>query len=516
MGETLLELYRTKLKKSWKTAFYAAFLACLLVHLYKFTNTLPNHDSFYNVYTDQNMTASGRWFLTYVCGISSYFDLPWLNGLLSAVYLGITAAIVAEIFDLTNPVVIVLTGAILAASPCTTETFFFEFTADGYLLGLLLSALAACLSCKGTGLGRNLLSCLFLCLSCAVYQAYVSFGAVLCICYLVHQLLNSKMTVRDAWKWIGRHVLIYVIALAAYYGLWKLILLVTGQEATSYQGISGVGQIRLSTLIGGAVKSVINLGFFFLEWNIFEHPITLYAALNIVFLLCFAAVIIVAMIKGGMIRKPAALWTVIFALVSTVPLISVWCLLSDGVSYRPMMLHSVCVYYIFSLILFDKWVKPEISTIFGLFMAVVVFNFALMANISYFYLDKCYEKSYYMGSQMMEDIEETVRESDGQIEEIAFVGNRYAAVDISATAIGNRIHMLSTLLEEDLLYDHEHVYLYLHNVFNLDISLAKYSLVQEFENSKLMQSMDSWPSENSMRVVEGVLVVKLSDEVVKP
>ena len=85
MGENLIAFYKEKVKREWKIAFLAAFLGCLLVHIFKFTNTLPNHDSLYNVYADQNVTGSGRWFLQYACGISSYFDLPWMNGLLCAV-----------------------------------------------------------------------------------------------------------------------------------------------------------------------------------------------------------------------------------------------------------------------------------------------------------------------------------------------------------------------------------------------------------------------------------------------
>lgn len=82
MGTDLLVFYKDKVKKEWKIAFWAAFAACLLIHIYKFTNPILNHDSVFNVYTDQNMTGSGRWLLQYACGISSYFDLHWVNGLL--------------------------------------------------------------------------------------------------------------------------------------------------------------------------------------------------------------------------------------------------------------------------------------------------------------------------------------------------------------------------------------------------------------------------------------------------
>ena len=75
MSEKLVEFYRQKIKKSWKIAFVSTFIAGLLVHIYKFTNTLPNHDSVMNYYADQNILGSGRWFLSIACGISSYFEM---------------------------------------------------------------------------------------------------------------------------------------------------------------------------------------------------------------------------------------------------------------------------------------------------------------------------------------------------------------------------------------------------------------------------------------------------------
>ena len=510
MGEGLLSFYQHSVKKEWKTAFYSAFAACLLIHIYKFTNTLPNHDSLYNVYFNQDMTMSGRWLLSLACGISSYFDLPWVNGLLCAVYLGITAAIVAELFELKNPVVIVLSAVVLSATPSTTETLFFEYTADGYLMGLVLSALAACLSCKGSQWRHFALAGLCLCLSCAIYQAYVSFAVVLCICYLVLQLLNQQITVRNSWKWIGKHVLVYGAALAAYYGIWKLILLATDRAATDYQGISEVGRISLTTLLSGAVKSVKNILFYYLEWNILEHPITLYAALNIIFVIAFVSIVMTALIKSGAHKEPSRLLMILFCLAASVPMVSIWNFLSDGVSYRPMMLHSICVFYILALILFDKWVGVKISTLFGLFMAVMVFNFSVMANISYFYLDKCYEKSYYMGSQMMERIEEAQQEEES-ITQIAFVGNRVEEVAITPGFPGNRIHLLGSLLETDLLYNHEHAYLYLKGMYGLELPNVTKQHLDELECQNEVQQMGIWPEEDSVAVIDGVLVIKLAD-----
>ena len=86
MGEGILTHYRTKLAKEYKGAFWMTFIAALLIHFYKFTNTLPNHDSLYNYYSEQNSLGLGRWALSLACSMSSYYDLPWVNGLLSCVF----------------------------------------------------------------------------------------------------------------------------------------------------------------------------------------------------------------------------------------------------------------------------------------------------------------------------------------------------------------------------------------------------------------------------------------------
>ena len=83
--------------------FLAALILGFCVHMYKFTNTLPRHDGVYNYYHTQNIIGSGRWFLMIACGISSFHDLPWLIGLLSVLYLAVSAVVVAIISKSKTP-----------------------------------------------------------------------------------------------------------------------------------------------------------------------------------------------------------------------------------------------------------------------------------------------------------------------------------------------------------------------------------------------------------------------------
>ena len=112
MGLGILEFLRQKVTKQQKTAFIGTFCFGLLIHLYIFSNYLPNRDAVLNFYTDQNMLISGRWALSLACGVSSYFNLPWIIGICSIFFIALTAVLVVTIFRITNPILILLTGGL--------------------------------------------------------------------------------------------------------------------------------------------------------------------------------------------------------------------------------------------------------------------------------------------------------------------------------------------------------------------------------------------------------------------
>ena len=133
-------------KKEYAYPFMAAVIVGLITHMFLFVNKLPNADAMTSFYFDQNMVTSGRWFLTVVCGISSYYDLNWVIGILSILYVGVAAVFVSEFFEVKTLSVRVCIGALLVTFPALTATFAYLYTADGYMLAFLLAVLAVYLT----------------------------------------------------------------------------------------------------------------------------------------------------------------------------------------------------------------------------------------------------------------------------------------------------------------------------------------------------------------------------------
>ena len=518
MGEGLLHFYRTKLKKEYKFAFVSTFLIAMLIHIYKFVNTLPNHDSVYNYYSDQNVLGSGRWALSFACGISSYYDLPWIIGLFSCIFIALTVVVIVALFKMKNPVLIALTGALLAASPATTETFFFLFTADGYMLSMFLAAVAVYYTrIEETRKSRWLFGGACISVSCGIYQSYVSFALVLAVCYFMDVLLDNRHSKEDCFKWVLRQVILYGAALAAYFVIWKLCMHFSGTVANIYQGISEVGKISVGLLVNGLKESIETTVRYFVQWDVFKHGFSLYAVLNLLVLGALAVGLVQACLKSGLLKRTWALVLLVLCLVALIPFGCMWHFVSEYVVYRAMMLQCCTLIFVLTALLFEKWAKKALAKdLVCLLLALTVFNNGLMANICYFYMHFCYERSYAEGVEMMMDIHDL--QGEYEFDKMTVIGSRYKDVQLENTdpetgemlSVGN-FHILSRMIEKTLLFDGIHIELFLKGTYGLDLDLTTIAERDALLATEEVQTMPIWPADGSIAVVDDILVIKLSD-----
>ncbi len=518
VGSELIEAYK-KTRTEYKTAFYYTFIISLLIHFYKFTNTLPNRDSVLNFYSDQNMLRSGRWALSPACGISSYYDLPWVNGIISCLFIALTAVIIIKIFRITNPVLIVLTGGLLAASPATSETFFYLFTADGYMIAMFLAALAVCLTTIEKKKKRyTIAGILCVCVSCGIYQAYVSFSLLLTICCLIDYLLCNGYQKQEYYRWILRQVVVYVAALICYYLIWKACMFFTGTAATSYMGISSVGKIDLRLMADSLKSAVRTVLLYFVQWNFFKSGITLYAFLDTLLFLALGVETICVCIKTGLFKRK---WSVILLALCVLAIIPAACMwkftVSENMDYRPMMLQGLTVLFILTGVIFEKWGRSISRNAIGILLALIIFNNALMANISYFYLNLCNERTYAEGLEMTMEIHDM--EDEYSFNTIAFVGNRLEEVmqqniksNSNPPIISDRNHILNGLLTTTLLYDPEHTMKYIKEIFGVHYKTLNKESRNAYLEMEEVKEMGCWPEAGSLKVIEDTLIIKLSDE----
>lgn len=546
MGKGLLEFYRNRIKTSWKTAFISTFVIGLLIHLYKFTNTLPVPDSLYSVYSAEDILGSGRWFLSTACVISSFYDLPWFNGLLAVCYIALTAAVVTDIFDMENPVCIILTGGLLASFPAMTETMYFEYTADGYMLAMLLASLSVRLSLPGdrqyTSRRKTIAAAVLLCLTAGIYQAYVSFALMLWLAYLIMSLLSDRLSRADYTAWMKKMLIVLFGGMIAYYGIWKLLMAVRGTGANDYLGINEVGQKKSPVqLLYAAYNSYHNIFFYFTDANnTKEYGPSVMTVLHIIFAVFFAAVIAAAARRSGILRSKKRFILALACLAVTPFAVYLWLFSSPEMGYGPRMEQSICVYFILFLVLAERWLGQRAKDAAALLLAAVVFVYALSANICYFYLQSCYEYSYASAVELAARVHMA---DDGTCDKLLIGGSlpaRNGTADIFEEKAFRTIGPYDVHIHQ-LVYSREpHLSMFLqyYTGFRLAVQYddGEYATAKWDESdgkwkyttshvaalagdpayeyilaSEEYARMNCWPAEGCVRVIDGYIVVKMPD-----
>ncbi len=514
-----MAILKKKIKKEWKIAFVSAFLLGVLIHLPAWINDVPNHDGLASVYFDQNMITSGRWFLTVACGLTSYYTLPWLIGLLSLLWISITTVILVDILEVSRTEWIVIISGLLVSFPALASTYAYVFTADGYMLGMMLAVMAVYLTKKykyGFITGG-----LCLAFSMGTYQSYLPVCILLCLYVLIQEFLTDdvakgtttekrflKAKITIVIKCLGMGV----IGVSLYYVILQVLLKFQGKVLDTYQGISGMTTVGGDSFTGTLMKMYSDFVTFVLKGNILFNNVFSLVAVAVIAVLF--AVTIIYLVKERKLYKNVWFWIIGVLLVALVPLATnVILFISPNVGYHLLMRYQ----YVFVLICVIAFISNYGSRLpiaeWGLLLAGIVlcFNFAVSDNIGYSNLQKRYEKTYAYCLRLADRIEQTEGYYTGMpVVIMGMVGDEnFPATDITTDVTGNMIGLCGDFL----CYNGSNYQDFFKHYLGISIEIVEQETVGEIYNtSAIYQSLDSFPGANCTQVVDGVLYVRTENE----
>ncbi|MCD7805816.1 MAG: glucosyltransferase domain-containing protein [Lachnospiraceae bacterium] len=401
-----MKIKRNISRQDW-AAFLAALAAGLCAHLRIFVSDIPNHDGLSGIYFDQNMITSGRWFLTVACHISTDYTLPWVIGLLSLIYLGLTAAALCRFLELKHTYSAVMIGALLAVYPSLSSDFAYIFTADGYMLALFLAVLAVCLverSSKGFLWGGILLG-----FSMGIYQAYLSFAMVLAV-YGVCRAWFFKRNVRENWLLTLRYVGMGTLGAAVYYGMLQLLLKLQNTELSGYQGIGSENSQSIVSILVNVYQDFVTHT---LRGNIMMQKGILLAAAVVLFAAA-ALALGAAFARAGSFRNVWSLLCLLAAVVILPVCFNVMLVISPEVTYHSLMRYQWVLMPVCAVALIDRhgeeFQSERLACVLpwaGLISAsVVIFSYILICNVAYFNLEKKFSKTYSYCLRLLDRIEQ--------------------------------------------------------------------------------------------------------------
>ena len=503
-----------------RTAFFSCFLTGLLVHLYAFTNLIPNSDGLSRVFDPQQMLVSGRWFLHYASMPNAFTQMPMVIGLLSLFFLGLTAALVVDLLKVKGLVISGLIGAVMAAFPALGYTYLYMFTASAYSIGLFLAVLSLWLVCRGGYLWLSL-GIVALAFSMGIYQAYVTVAIGLALLVVLREILTPAATF-DSTLRLGLRLVFYLACGALlYYCILLILLNLKDVELLDYRGIEGTSSRypfhALPALLFNTYKQFI--AFFFLPGAADAFATPMLVLLDLVALVLGGMLFFRRIAYQGMLKE---LWRLVLALMvlALFPLGANFTqILSPDAPPTPIMKYSFVLVYVAVLLLADlrddvprgekevlqRWTLP-----ITLIWTVAILLFSLNTNnLLYTASAQAHRATESYITRLATRIESCPGYKPGM--EIAVVGAIPADQIRSSIPSYSRVDHYSVPLNYVTVLN-KHIYYYLNDWLNFPVIEPSEETMINISRSLAFRNMPLYPDPDSIQVMNGRLVVKMQKQ----
>lgn len=506
--QELLKKCKKNIKSEWKLAFLAAVVIGLLVHLPIIMADIPNHDGLDSMYFDQNMITSGRWFLTVACGLSSYYSLPWLIGVLVLLYLGLTAAVLVEFLQVRSRISVVLISGLLVTFPALASTFAYVYTMDGYMLALLLAVLSVLLTDRFKW--GFLAGAVCLAFSMGTYQAYLPFAVLLSI-YGILMIAMGEGSIGSKFRKGLRYLYMGIIGAGLYYVILQILLKLQGKELDTYQGISGMVDTQRSGLLEIVKNMYRDFLAFTLKGNVLFNNI--YSTIAVIVLVLLAAAVLVRLVIGRKWWKSVWFYLIVAVLAVGLPLATnLILLISPDVTYHLLMRYQWVIYLVCLVAFADNYGSGKAVGNWGLLLAagVMVFNYAVTDNIGYSNLEKRYEKTYAYCVRLLDRIEQTEGYYQGiPIAMVGVVGDEeYPLTDITQSVTAGMIGIPGDIL----LYTGRNYQIFMQHYLGATLNILPAEAMEEAYYADFYRNMPGFPGEGSIQIVDGIMYIKTENQ----
>ena len=513
MPEKLLKKLNTYILPQWKVCFVSALIIGIIAHFYKITNWLPNWDSLVFRYDSQNMIGLGRWFLGPVCSLSSYYDLPFLNGILAIVFHGLSAVWICRILNVQNKITAFLIGGVIVSFPTVTSVMMYNYVADGYSIAFFLSTLAAYYMTREKP--RYILAALFIALSTGIYQAYITVTIMLILLKLIDEIIYKSASVQAIIKKSMLMLLTGIFGIVLYGAVLKVILSIFSVQLLDYQGISSSASLSGIDVAGSlyGVKETFLDCFFD-----FSEGINVYVILNVLVLVFTLTHYLKYIILNKLYKKIA---NILFVVIFSALLVfgaGALAFINPGIDYHNLMLMGYSVFYLFFIILYERGADPSKTQACTkcwcvlLIAAGIIVNQIGIANVSYHKAQMAYERSYGALLRIADRIEQT--QGAEKAEKILVLG----ALDNSSAYSVNLTPDITGITDGYIIRaDDETVGQSVLTAALADYCEKNYEFISGEEKKILSQredikSMEKWPSKTSVAVIDDIVVIKLGTE----
>lgn len=506
-----------------RLAFLLTLIAGLITHITMITEIIMSQDGLWNSMDYFRPGAwevtLGRWGIALVERINNFIAIPSIATITCIFFIAISAVFLVDLFDFKSKISVVFTSLILVVTPTLTVTLLYVYTSVAYCFNFLISILVIWFlyRFKYKKIGFCLSSICFM-LSLSIYQSYIGVSIGLCAMMTILDLLKGEKNLKEIFFNVLKTICAVIIGGILYYIITMIMLKAMKLEISSYKGAENISIISsilaLKTTIIQTYKDFLE---FFLGDKIIYNTNFRREILNGIFLIIF---VLLSIIGACSIKEENKKMKIVKAILTLIiigllpVLLNIIDILVVGNSMYPLTTTQMILIVPLAFAIFE--IVNNLNILKWLMIVCyvgVIGTYYLADNASYAALELTYNQAYATTIRIMDRIETTSgydenypilfggiigdynypRRSSLYVYTVAPIIRSPAFHGSYAGSIGTWVKFIRIFCGIDV---------------NACTSETYYKIV----NSEEYKQMDNFPGENAIKIIDGVIVVKMSDE----
>ena len=505
----------TKLYSKYKITIFSSIIFTFITHFYYFTKRLGNEDDLgYLIFSDNALT-SGRWNngTLFTTSLMS----PPIKFLFVLLVLSLVSIMICDIFKIKSIKNKILIPLLLSTFPTLALSFSYLFMVEVYMTSLFLAVFAIWITLKHKY--GFILGSISIAFSLGNYQSYISISVGLIIIYILKEILNKEDS-KELLKKILKLLIMGLLGIAVYFFILNILLKLNHSVLSDYKGANSMGIPPLSEWPKQLFRTYKHfIGYFI---GLSYYKVSKFESITRIILILLTLILLIYNIKKDKLYKNRTNIIILLILFITLPLsLNIVDFMAYKTELSSLQIYNFVLVYIICVVILEHQNKLKtfnyIYNIIILLLIIISYQNYITTNKYYYKLETLYTYTEQFNNRLLTRIENTKGYNYNM--PVMFIGNDNSSF---LKTLYNYPNTNDTLTYDQALWggiyigyadlysfnNDKKIFKLLENQFGVSLIRANEEERKKVLNTKEYNKMNTYPEYESIKIIDGILVVK--------